>query len=99
MQYIRVEPQQLTDCALRIENSEEDYRRLGNELYARVDALAEAWQGKDNIAFTTQIRSYEEDLQQIALIMRQYAEFLRNSARAYSETHEGLSEEARRLKA
>jgi len=97
MEFIRVEPARLLETAGRIESNEEEYRLLTNNLYAQVDALAQAWQGKDNVAFVNQIRSYEEDLNQISLIMTQYSEFLRNSAHAYEETQEGIRAAAQRL--
>ena len=97
MQHIHVEPARLEETALRIEQNEEDYSGLIRELYSKVDKLSGAWQGKDNVAFVAQIRSYEEDLNQISLIMRQYADFLRNSARAYSETQQELATEARHI--
>ena len=97
MQYIRVEPERLKETALRGEEAEESYRQLVKLLYEKVAQLSEAWKGKDNLSFTSQIQNYEKDLYAISLIVKQYAEFLRNSARAYQETEQELSAEARRI--
>ncbi len=99
MRQIIVEPDRLDDTAARIEQANMDYERIYRSLYGEVDKMSSAWQGKDNTAFTTQIRSYEDDLRQISIIMRQYADFLHNSARAYRETQEELYAQASRLKA
>ena len=98
MRQIIVEPARLEDTANRIEQANMDYERIYKSLYSEVDKMTSAWQGKDNTAFTAQIHSYEDDMRQISLIMRQYADFLRNSARAYKETQEELYAQATRLK-
>ena len=97
MQQIYVEPARLEDTAARIETANDDYERLYHSLYGEIDKMSSAWQGKDNTMFVTQIRSYEHDFNQISLIMKQYAEFLRNSARAYRETQDELYTQASRL--
>ena len=59
--------------------------------------MSNAWQGKDNLAFSNQLASYEDDFKQISIIMQQYVEFLKNSARAYRETQDELYMQAQRL--
>lgn len=98
MKQIIVEPGRLTDTASRIEQANMDYERLYQSLYAEVDKMSEAWQGKDNVAFSTQIRTFEKDLRSISIIMRQYAEFLRNSAQAYQDTQDEIYSQASRLR-
>lgn len=95
---INVEPDRLEDIASKVESSDSDYQRLFNALYSEVDNLSGEWGGKDNAAFTGRIRSFEDDFRQISIIMRQYAEFLRASARAYRETQDELVNAANRLK-
>ncbi len=95
---IDVDPSRLEDTATRVESADLDYQRLYASLYSEVDRLDGNWGGKDNKAFSGKIRSYEEDFRQISIIMRQYSEFLRASARAYRETQEELANCANRLR-
>ena len=98
MRSIMVEPERLENIAVTIENANGEYDRTYQAIYEQVDLLSSSWQGKDNLAFTNQIRSFEEDLRTISLIMRQYAEFLRHSARAYRDTQDEICAQAARLK-
>ena len=98
MRSIMVEPDRLDAAASGIEEANRDYDRTYEAIYEEVDRLSASWQGKDNMAFTSQIRAFESDLQQISIIMRQYADFLRNSARAYRETQDEIYTQASRLR-
>ena len=95
---INVEPSKLLNTANRIESADGDYQRLYQSLYSEVDKLSGNWGVKDNLAFYGRIKSYEDDFRQISIIMRQYAEFLRASARAYQEVQDELTSAASRLK-
>ncbi len=97
MRSIIVEPDRLESTAAKIESANADYEKYYQQMYAEVDKMSASWQGKDNTAYTSQIKTFEGDLKQISLIMRQYADFLRNSARAYRETQDELYAEANRL--
>lgn len=97
MRQIIVEPTRLEQVAIKIEGNEEEYKRLYMRLFQEVDKMESAWQGKDNVAFVNQIYSFQEDFHQISIVLRQYAEFLRNSAKAYRETQEELVAHAQRL--
>lgn len=97
MRSIYVEPTRLEDVANKIETANADYERLYRNLYSEVDKMSNAWTGKDNTMFVSQIRSYESDFNQISIVMKQYIEFLRNSARAYRETQDELYNQASRL--
>ncbi len=95
---INVDPSSLEQTASRVESADGDYQRLYQSLYSEVDKLSGSWGGKDNTAFNARIKSYEEDFRQLSIIIRQYAEFLRASARAYRETQDELTSAANRLK-
>lgn len=95
---INVNPETLEEVAGRVEMANGDYGRLFRNLYEEVDKLALNWVGKDNIAFTNRIKTYEEDFRQISLIISQYAEFLKASARSYREIQEELTNSANRLR-
>ncbi|MDO4500446.1 MAG: WXG100 family type VII secretion target [Erysipelotrichaceae bacterium] len=95
---INVEPGRLEEVASRVETADLDYQRLFKMLYQEIDKLAGNWGGKDNLAFTSRIKSFEDDFRQISIINRQYAEYLRSSAKAYREVQEELTSSANRLK-
>lgn len=98
MQRIVVEPSRLENAASSIESSNSDYQRIYNALYSEVDKMSSVWEGKDNTAFTNKIKAYQDDFRQISNILIHYADFLRNSARAYRETQEELYNATSRLK-
>ena len=98
MRSIMVEPERLESSASKIEEANLEYERTYQQIYAQVDRMASSWKGKDNTAFTSQIRSFEDDLRQISIIMRQYADFLKNSARAYRQTQDEIYVRATRLR-
>lgn len=98
MREIIVEPTRLEDSASKVESYDSDYQRVYSLLYEEVDKMASVWQGKDNTMFTNKIKEFEDDFRQISILLRQYAEFLRNTARAYRETQDELYNAASRLK-
>ena len=98
MERIIVDPNRLDSTADRVDSSNADYQRIYNALYQEVDKMSVSWQGKDNTEFTNKIKAYEDDFRQISIILRQYADFLRSSARAYRETQDELYNSASRLK-
>ena len=98
MRQIMVEPERLESTASYIESANQDYDRTFQAIYTQVDKMSASWSGKDNTAFVNQIKAFEDDLRQISIIMRQYADFLRNSARAYRDTQEEIYARANRLK-
>lgn len=97
MRSIMVEPDRLETVAGSIETANGEYDRTYQAIYTEVDRMSSSWQGKDNTAFTNQIKAFEDDLRQISIIMSQYADFLRNSARAYRETQDEIYAQANRL--
>ena len=98
MRSIFVEPERLDSVANNIQDANQEYDRTYQAIYEQVDKMSLSWKGKDNVAFTNQIRSFEDDLRQISTIMRQYADFLHNSARAYRETQDEITAQANHLK-
>ena len=98
MRIIRVEPGVLEDAANKVEQSCDDYDFILTKLYNDVDRMQTSWTGKDNVAFTDQLRNYQDSMIKISAVMRQYVMFLRNSARAYKETQDELFNQAGRLR-
>ena len=97
MQRIVVDPGQLDNAANRVDSQNQEYERIYNSLYTEVDKMSNSWQGKDNLEFTNKVYAFKSDFRQISIILGQYAQFLRNSARAYRETQEELRSSASRL--
>jgi len=98
MKQIIVEPDRLDDTAAKIEQANQEYEHIYKSLYNEVDKMSGAWSGKDNLAYSNQIKSYEDNFRQISITMRQYADFLRSSARSYRETQDELTNQAARLR-
>lgn len=97
MQNIYVEPERLRNASLKIQDFNTNYKQLKNRLYEEVDYLTSKWQGKDNLAFSNQIKSYQNSLNLISLIIEQYCDFLNNSANAYNQTQEDLYSQAMKI--
>lgn len=97
MRRIYVDPTILDNSATKIEQDTQEYQKHFSRLFEEVEMMKTAWQGKDNVAFTNQIRNYEADFRQTQMLCQQYSDFLRTSARAYRETQEELAAQALRL--
>jgi WXG100 family type VII secretion target len=94
---ITVDPQKLETAATAIDNQAADYEKSFRLLFSEVDAMATAWQGVDNLAFTNQIKGYEDDFKAMASLMKQYSEFLKSSAKTYKETQNEIVGQAKKL--
>lgn len=98
MRTISVEPDRLESVASNIESADSEYNRIYQAMYAEVDKMSSSWTGKDNTMFVSQIKDFEDDLRQISMAMREYASFLRNSARAYREAQDEIYARATKLR-
>lgn len=97
MRSILVTPDQLDACAVRMDDANQAYTRDSNALFSEVETLGTVWQGKDNLAFVSQISSFQNDFRQIAMLCTEYSDFLRNSAASYRSTQDELTAQAARL--
>ncbi len=97
MRTILVTPDQLDACASKMSEETQSYVKDTNALFSEVEALGNAWQGKDNLAFVSQISSFQNDFRQIAMLCIEYSDFLKNSAMSYRNTQEELAAQAARL--
>lgn len=98
MQNINVEMLALQSTANKLESLAMDYQKLFMQLFDAVDIMKNGWVGKDNTAFTTQIRNFEHDFRHTQILIQQYADFLRNSAKAYDECQTELQMQVLRLR-
>ena len=94
---IQVTPEQLEAAASRIESLASDYKSQYDQLYSETNAMASTWNGKDNVAFVDQIAGFKDDFTAMYNRMNQYADFLRKSAKAYRDTQDTVTAEARKL--
>ena len=94
---IMVDPAKLIMAATEIRNQASDYQRAYEQLYTEVENMQQNWQGKDNLAFTSQIEGFRDDYQKMKLLMDQYAEFLEMTAKNYQNTQDDRVTQAQRL--
>lgn len=94
---IQVDPARLDTASSQIEQRSLSYERAFHRLLQEVDAMGSSWKGKDNQAFVSQIHGFEKDFQQMAALMKEYAAFLKYSAKVYRQTQDERAQMARRL--
>lgn len=94
---IKVTPADLRAAATKIRSQSEDYTKQYTQLFSDVDGMASAWKGKDNTAFTNQIKGFMEDFQSMKTLLEEYAAFLDKSALAYEQTQDEITSAAQRL--
>lgn len=94
---IKVTPADLRTAATKIRSQSEDYTKQYTQLFSDVDGMANAWKGKDNTAFTNQIKGFMEDFQSMKTLLEEYAAFLDKSAQAYEQTQDEITSAAQRL--
>lgn len=94
---IMVDPAVLDAASKKIDEQASDYEQQYNKLFGEVDRMAAAWQGVDNVAFVNQIKGFMDDFQKMSNLMRQYAQFLRDSAMTYRNTQNDIITQAKTL--
>lgn len=96
-QSIKVDPAVMEDAAVKIDKLAEDYNKAYDRLYSGVGGLAAYWQGKDNLAFTNQIEGFRDDFKAMKNLMEQYADYLKLTAKNYSNTQDDRTTQAQKL--
>lgn len=94
---ITVDPAKLDTAATQMETQAAEYKKIYDQLFTEVDGMAAAWQGADNIAFTTQIKGFMDDFQAMGTLLNQFSEFLKKSATQYRGTQNDIITQAKRL--
>lgn len=97
MRTIQVTSEELDTCAARMDEENQNYVRDIDALFSEVEAMGSAWQGKDNLAFVSQISGFRNDFRQISMLCTNYSDFLRNCAASYRSTQDELAAQASRL--
>ena len=88
MAKIMVDLTKLELVASKIEEQAADYSKLYQQLFTEVE---------DNIAYTTQIEGFREDLNKIKQVLDEYSSFLRQSAKVYKSTQDEVISKAKTL--
>ena len=94
---IGVQPAKLSSAATIIISQADDYERVYKQLFSEVDGMGAAWQGIDNQAFVTQISEFTIAFQQMTALMREYADFLNQSSKTYSQAQNDTVTSVKRL--
>lgn len=94
---IVVDPAKLRSAAEKMDGKIGEYVRLYQQLFSEVESMRAAWQGKDNVAFTTQIAGFKDDFEQMKKITTDYSDFLKASSDRYKTTQDNLEMSARKL--
>lgn len=94
---IVVEPAFLIQSAKQMEEQIQAYERQYRKMYQEVETMQNSWQGKDNLAYVTQINGFQKDFQQMVILLTQYVQFLKSSAKMYQDTQEERMLQARKL--
>lgn len=94
---IKVEPDKLKSAAQKMDELITNYRATYKSLFDEVDTMATSWKGQDNQAFTTQIKGFQNDFDNMAKAMQEYSEFLKISATNYEKTQQEIVDKARQL--
>lgn len=94
---IVVDPAQLETAASNMDAQAADYERQYLQLFGEVDNMGAAWQGADNLAFVSQIKGFMDDFQKMVALLKQYSQFLKDSAKTYRNTQDQIVAGAKRL--
>jgi len=94
---IIVDPEKLKTAATAIKGQTEEYEKQYKALYTEVDNMESAWKGADNVAYTTQIKGFTDDFQNMIDLLKQYSEFLDSSAKTYKTTQDEIIAGAKKL--
>ena len=94
---IKVTPQELKSAAKKISTLATTYETNYKSLYTAVNDMASSWTGKDNIAFTNQIKGFEDDFKKMKQLMDKYAEYLQKTGDTYQNTLNAIEADAKKL--
>lgn len=61
------------------------YESHYSALMHQVDELSQSWKGSDNLAFSKQIKGFNEDFVKMKQVLLEYANYLQTCANAYQE--------------
>lgn len=94
---IVVEPAKLEAASTKVTEYAGDYKSTYTKLFTEVEAMSANWQGSDNIAYTSQIKGFQDDFDKMYKLMTEYADFLKKSADQYKTTQSNVESGAKKL--
>ncbi len=94
---IVVETSRLDATARQVDTLADQYETEYKALFGTVRDLKNAWDGEDNVAFTTQIEGFRDDFQRMTKLMRDDAAYLRKAAESYRTTQDNVAAKAKTL--
>ena len=92
-----VDTSKLDSAASKIKSLDGDYEAEYKKLFSVVQKMKSSWDGKDNVAYTTQIEGFRNYFEKMKSLMDDYANFLTKSANTYRETQESIASRAKTL--
>ena len=97
VQSIKVTPDVLRATSSNVSDIAGEYDQTVAQLYSKVEAMAAAWEGKDNLEYANQIRAFRPHLVRMKELMNEYAKFLCDAARAYDDVQGQIVTRAKNL--
>ena len=94
---IQVDVNRLRNQAAMIKNHATTYESDYKKLMTQVDLLAQSWKGKDNLAFSEQVKSFQDDFIKMKQVLNEYANYLETCAKAYQELQNDRAAKAKLL--
>lgn len=94
---ITVTTSDLDSAAAKIRGLAEQYKTAYTQLYAEVEAMKQAYSGKDNQSFTDQLAQYKNDFEYMHKLMEDYVDKLTKSAAEYRKTQQDIANQAKNL--
>jgi WXG100 family type VII secretion target len=96
-QLLRVTPAQLAQAATRLNGQIQQYNSAYNKIYTEVTTLRGTWSGEANQKFSQQLEGFRDDFIALENLLKQYEQFIRDSARNYDTTEQRLVQDANAL--
>lgn len=94
---IIVETTSLDTTATKVQTAADQYKTDYTTLFSEVEALAAAWSGEDNTAFTQQVEGFRDDFTKMYDLMVSYSTFLKATAETYRTTQDEIMAKAKTL--
>lgn len=93
----KVEPDILVRSANVINDKTSRYETEVQNIYTAISDLKMQWKGQTSEAFNAKLEGYRNDFQELAKVLKEYANFLVQTANKYNATDNKLAGDAQRL--
>ena len=82
---ITVTPEELVSASKKLQQHSQNYTDIYKQLLQKVNSMADAWQGEDNLKFVDKINGLTNDLQSIANKLTNASEILLKQSENYTQ--------------